>query len=666
MSVEVSVERLEFHGEAAKIITDAYHRDIDEEVVYSFELDGVEMYRGNVDLSTYNEKNEEYHSVSCNIGEVGAKTTFNNRSETDIDLNDTKTIDGEDLAYVPTWMEQELPIKHLLYTNILEQKEEVEWAIGHGASGASEGGNSTELVFDTSTVNEFGIVNDEMTLFYKDEDFDKTFGEDTVMSADFSVKLKFTNKSVVFYGEGTRVLSFFVEVVSGETVLCSGPFDSEVGDEYNFECHLDNIPTSNSLFFRIREFHMPDTYSWNVMVAITSAKVTMQMYDNIENSHVIAKMLPIHEVLNTIVESASENAMTVKSDWYGRPDSVVNPTPTSIFGGGSLKALTNGYKIRGLFAEDSDVDDDSNKRAMALSFKTAIQSLDAMDCIGWAFENTNDGMFVRIEPWSWFYKNQTLMSIDDAEKVDVDIDTKRIITELKIGYKKYATNSEYNSIDSIHGERQYVSKIKAVSNSKDVKCSFIADNYAIEETRRAKDDIKPIEEFKYDENIFVIELACKRSTMTYIIPRGIKLASGIGRPGEYINVRISPYFNAMRWKSYLFQANSASGMDCKTGTINYKAGYTTIEAIGNSYLSAQGKPIFGTTHKEDDEITNERSVMVAEKLTLSYPISNFQYKAIVANPYGMINVNGRECWIDSFTYSFKDGMADFILIPKYV
>jgi hypothetical protein len=122
MSVEVSVGTLEFYGEAASIISQAYNTDIDTEITYKVETAGGDvLYSGVLDLATYNEKNGAYQSVEVNVGEVGIKTTFNNRVEVPVDLNSRITIDGNEIAHESHWWNMPIPYKTIRYTNMQKQ-----------------------------------------------------------------------------------------------------------------------------------------------------------------------------------------------------------------------------------------------------------------------------------------------------------------------------------------------------------------------------------------------------------------------------------------------------------------------------------------------------------------------------------------------------------------
>lgn len=122
MSVEVSEMTLEFYGTAADMIKAAYQTDLDTELTYKITMDNDVMFTGVIDLTTYEEQYSEYYSVSCKVGEVGVKTTFNNRSETEIDLNGTKTVDGLALAHTYTWNKLSIPYKTINYTDYAYQK----------------------------------------------------------------------------------------------------------------------------------------------------------------------------------------------------------------------------------------------------------------------------------------------------------------------------------------------------------------------------------------------------------------------------------------------------------------------------------------------------------------------------------------------------------------
>lgn len=663
ISLEVSVGNLEFYGKAYNIIKEAYYSDIDSQILYEVSFsDGRILYSGTIDLSTYSEKCGDYCSITCKVGDIGAKTTFNNRTDTEVDLNTTKTIDGADLGMQASWEHLNIPLKHLKYTNSAKQATEEEYAVAHDYT-AGYTTDTTPFVLNKVKVNEFGEVCEGSVLFAETGDFDEEFGSGTTMAVDLRIKARITENQTISTG---GIFRWYIALKSGENTIAVSQFmNRRVGDTAEI-VYQGNVSTDQPLRLFFREYHQYDLQSWNVKIAIEKdSYMKLTMFDNIEDSNVDADMLVVHNALNVVAGSISENELSVKSDWYGGLLSSWNkPTQT---GGGHLKAITNGYKIRGLFT------DGENERNMPISFKDLITSLSALDCIGWGFSNENGQDFVRVERWDWFYKDAVILALDGTNESSRSFDTGRIKTDLQIGFKKYETDSTFNSIDSIHGERSFANAIKVLSSKASQLCSLIADTYSIEETRRAKDKVDPSESFKYDENIFVFELDAEGSNIAgaqsriISIPNNVNSSSGIDRPAEQYNVQLSPRRCAERWRSFLFSSSNRSAYRFISGKINYKPAFECKQSQSTaSYYHYYLADFYGGQKlAEDADIDYAHTKFKAEKLHFSYPITIDQYKAIIANPYGLISIDGIKGWIQEMQYKFATGEAEFTLIPKF-
>lgn len=659
MSAEVTVGELEFFGLAATMIKEAYNTDIDTELKYIVQDGNVTIYSGVIDLTTYREYNGEYFSVSCKVGEIGVKTTFNNRSTNEINLNATKTIDGVELngKYHEQYFKPiAIPIKHLLYTNILKQKSKTIIATMNKWDGTA---GEQYFVLDDTIVNEFGNVNTDAHIFKQDEEFDEQFGSGTKMDVSASMTFEVTDLEAAITGD--FIASMQIQLIIGgySVKKVDIPIVNWQGKKITLSYTGKNLDTGS---IRARFLYSsPNTgnaFLW-LNLNLISANITMKMFDNIADNGTKADMLLVHDALNKAAGIISENQLTIKSDWYGYKESKINPVDT--FGGGSLKAITNGYKIRGL--------SDSDLRSMKISFADMIKSLDAIDCIGWGYANDADGIHIRVERWNWFYQNENILTIEYPKEKTRIVNTDGVITEIIIGYKKYTTNDQYNSIDTIHTERAYSSSIKSLHNSTEKICELIADNYASEETRRAKSNVDPSEEFKYDENIFIYELVAKDYSdhIDYIIANTASDVQGIARPEEMYNAKISPRHNIARQRDYLFQANNSNDMhmSSSTGNVNasFKVAGRTDSGDGYTEYSLETMEV-NRTQKESENITFARSIVKAEELSLTYPITRKEYQTIMANPYGLVVVDGEDCWIKEMTYDHSTGEAEFKLIPK--
>lgn len=665
MSAEVSEQTLEFYGTAADMIHDAYNTDIDTELRYTVRADETEIYSGVLDLSTYEEQRSQYYSVSCKVGEVGVKTMFNNRTKTEVDINSAKTVDGKSVM-LTSWENIKIPRKSLLYTNKLETKKEDSFGISNPSyAGIWSTGNN--ITFSASSVNEFGDVNSDGYTFKEGDGFYEQYGKDTTMSVSINIKVKLDTLSVIYYGEGA-VTRFRIVLMSGTTALQTVNFTSITVGATATLSYTGSVSTQDGLRIIMQAYRSIDAASWSVSASVLpSSYCTMKMWDNLQTDSVFAKMKLVHNVLSDIIRKISENQLLLASEWYGLAKmAFAGGVKAEGFGGGALKAITNGYKIRGLF------EDENGERSMSISFEKAIKSLNMLDCIGWGFSEENGITRVRVERWNWFYKDAVVMRISNPNEIKREIDADRYYNEFSIGYKKYETSDSYNSIDTYHGERTFLSPMKSIANAKEVSCDFIADNYAIEETRRARFQVDDTEEFKYDENLFVFELSAKTSAITnqisgYSVVNNLKSSENVQRPTEQINVQLSPRRCAARWNSFLHRHNNRRALAFSTGKNNYDA-VLQCNVTSGSVIQARKNYLEdfadGEAMKENQEMAYIAPLFKAETLSIKYPLTIAQYNAIKANPYGLIVVDGIQSWIKEFSYTFNTGEAEFKLIPK--
>lgn len=717
MSVEVSVGELEFYGEAARMITEAYNTDIDTELAYVVKTqDGMVLYQGVVDLTTYNEKKSEYRSVAVSVGEVGIKTTFNNRSDVEIDLNSDKTFDGEELAHKPEWKSIKIPSKTIRYVNEMVQKVTTAYTSEPATGNVLQLPDDFQYAwinigFDTLVKNESGSVAPLLHLAQIASNSDVSGYADPMYSSDenlnpnayiyangkLQVQIKLNSEPFTHTGTTPKIDVEAALFVNGNQYRGGTGTISITNDNYstykyrNFEFNLSDIAESIQTIhigLLLTNYNKSGGNFVNNRAGITlqiNAGSEFKMnIDDSENTPVSTKVMLIHEAINKVVESITNNEITVKSNLYQRFDSIVNQLPfydvqtgEKQFGDGSLKAITNGYKIRGLFS------DQENERNMSVSFKDMIENLNSIDCLGYGFSNEEGQQYMRVERWDWFYQNNKLLEITSPNEVTRKMDDGNVITELKIGYKKYSSPEDISSIDSVHSERTFTTTTKALSKSNSKLCDFIADNYAIEETRRAAISLDPEEEFKYDENIFIFSLGAQRRSGNYtscVYFAANDVANDVNKtflkPNEMYNTLISPTRNAFRWISRLFCVQGLKPFQMIKGTVNYKAAFTTKESgdaggTGGQKIFYTPDPMRDIVGQSEDIALQEvygniviPRVFKAEEVSLKYPISIEQYQAIKDNPYGLIVVDGEECWIKEFQYDFNTSEAEFKLTPK--
>lgn len=740
MSAEVSVGTLEFYNStnynAATLIRNAYNANIDTEVTYKVMWQNEVVYTGVVDLATYSEASGNATKISCKVGEIGVKTTFNNRSETEVDLNREDTIGGSPLAHLPAFKRLRIPRKTILYQNESRAATQVIFNTDSVQTGRfslavdkshqfinfvpSENPQLDEfgefggmcdiadsILADRQQIKDAKIGSYYQPFFAKGSGWDEKYGDTTKYTLDINMNVKIEALDKFFdqhvtVSPGRYEYDCYLALIDMDTkfgrdlsdftpLWKSALFhmnDDSGGHVANISVnlHLTGLEHTKlwfGIYMRNDNYnHVLNSYYWcsagvddegirigtPMRLTISEGgyiKMTCESYGT--NKDIDADMLPVHEALNKIVECISDNQMTCKSDLYGRIDSIVNPLAlqsANPFGAGALKAITNGYKIRNLYS------DGETERNMPLSFKDIIEALDALDCVGWGFVEEDGTLYVRVEQWDWFYKNNIILTINNPNEKTLKIDTDRMITSLNIGYKKYTTNEEINSIDSVHSERTFTSKIKAIAKDVSKLCKWIADNYSIEATRR-KAIVNSNEEFKYDENIFVFELEAdvylSSPSVSYRVAKdSVTNVEGIAKPSELVNPRLSPRRMAERWKPRLAIFNTTSPFELTKGSVNYQAKYECYgtRSFGNYKRFYLSNGNVSGQLAENATIANETPKMKAETLKIKYPLTIPEYQMIKHNPYGLIRVDGMSYWLKEMTFTFKSGETELTLIPK--
>lgn len=713
ISASVTVSSLEFYGEAAHYIKEQYDANIDTEIKYIVtDVSDNVIYEGVLDMSTFSEKKCEYYSVSLKIGDVGVKTMFNNRTTTEVDIYSQKTIDGNSISSLYKH-KIVIPNKEITYTNLIEATEDIVWNASTSPTGRyslfeNRSNHWINFSLGEPTLNEFGSCSPKADIAkirgwgdvsneddcretpikdYYDpmidfgSDFASKFGDDTVCTLDINITVKvecptgdfFPDKVTYGSDDYYDVKMVLVDRDAWPNMPWSNPewimlsSENKTLNDSNTSTTLTlkgQVKTSGKgkgekLFLGIAlKNNYTKSYNDGVTIWFYAAnneremKVTvlkgsyirMTLSSNFKDT-VHTKFVLVRNALNYVVKQISNNHIELKSSLLE-----FNPNK-SIIGPMALLGLATGYDIRGF-----------SDKGFNISFKDMIEALDALGCIGWSLEDEGNQTFVRVERWDYFYNNDVILEITDPNEISRQFDTENVISELTIGYKKYSTNEDLNSIDSIHAERVFNNQICSISKPVKKLCTFIADNYAIEETRR-KSIEKTSDEFKYDENIFVFELTLYK-TSEFIVRTGVSNASNILDKRTTYNVRISPRRMAENWKSRMSLFNMNKNIRFVSGKVNYKTVCMPTRFHGSyeylySYYGGEDKTI-----AENADIEWTKPLFKAEIVKFKYPISRAQYQRIMDNPYGLIRVDGEDYWLKEMQYEVTSGETEFKLIPK--
>lgn len=639
---------------AIGVIKAAYIDDVANLVTFIVRYKDVEEYRGQIDFNVYKDVYDSYHYIEVTITELDKRADFFKRIETKVDLDNLTAFDGAVLPPYPHLRDEiEMPAKTM---------EQISEAILSEES-------------EPVTINSFGRYASLFLPFGGVE-----LSEISTLTPGYQFTLKYGYPSSI-----SHISTFTNNYDADSKLACSsGMFTLKVTGDFRLQYVSDSRPTSVNISFYIYKMvgndleslliqdiynggAVPDTFLFSIpdneleitlnpgekistlitvnmsggsdpaWYSVTALKTSFKVSILSVCEDTYADISHVHEVFSRITEAYTDGFITVKSNLYGRSDSDVNP-----YDGVNYLALTNGLRIRNY------VDLDGNKPALSLSFKELAAGIAPVDNIGYGFVLEDGNLYLRVERFEWFYQSNVIFSIDNPSKKVRSLVPKEVFSDFNIGYKKYETEGT-NGLDAIMTNREYRTR-QALSTSKVEKISdFVADSYAIEATRRRAND-KDTKDWRYDNDVFILELSSRSGG--YIIRTGNVTGTNLVDPSTLYNVGISPARCVQRWLGRLF------GWSHKKEELIFTAG------TGNLNASTARSPL-NIKYVENQNFESGTPVFTAEIIDVEYPLTLSEFNAIKSNPYGIIQVDGEDCYLKELRYKRKNRIGNFRLLPKY-
>jgi hypothetical protein len=377
-----------------------------------------------------------------------------------------------------------------------------------------------------------------------------------------------------------------------------------------------------------------------------------------------ANVYMVNESLSHAAEAITDGCLKVKSDYYGRTDS--EPYASDEDGCGSLRILTSGLKIRRA----------ENAKWFA-SMKDIFEGLKPIDNIGMGLEdnpNISGAQWLRVEPVEYFYQDEEVLFLPYVPEAKIAIQEQLHYSVIKTGYKKWEVES-INGLNEFNSNREYRTSLSTVSNTLDLTSAFIAGGYPWEVTRQQSFAETGQADTKYDNDTFI---ACvERDLYGFHIEQGnIENPENIFSPSTAYNWRIRPFSNLMRWFKSI--ANGYPNLIDTTNKIFFASGtgnYLASGEIAGAYPECKLENTQKAENRDlyiSDFVNSTQAVPLwkPEYMTLKYPLSVKDYRALKANPYGYVSA---QCgtgeiikgFVQEVKYALVRGEANFILKLKY-
>lgn len=516
---------LKFHckGGGKSFIDTVYtNEDIDGriDVLVEFDCDGSgtfeTLFNGIINLASYQTDGE---FTTVNIEKSDLLTKLFSRDEISVDLETTTSIGGETITAID---------KKTLGLTPFEIYYENEWRIDSGYSHSVDWSISNGQALGAWVQHDMGVLKSDLNTvspsYESVEDTDDnnidpnnyyTFetlsyiqpilicnevGVNYPITIDYDLKMvgTFTDEKTA---GGTRTNDAVqLKLIYGRLDLAdTNSIQDEVAqnigtytsDSFSYDFDID-VQGSFTLNAGDRVWLVWDYYnSANVLYQNTATWTYETSYLKMNSrtfyDPTTAKSFMVHEALNQVVDSIADSNGNFYSEYYGRTDSQKQTYDND--GCGSKLIITNGLALR-MF-----------EKPVTCTFKDLFTTLDALHNIGMGEVNSK----IRIEPLEYWFENTKIITLENVQKFTTKNDNSKYINKIDIGYQKWETEFK-SGLDEPCTRREYATKVNTVKGGYSKMSKYVASSYSIELTRRKNRFMLPNEDWRYDNDNFIINV----------------------------------------------------------------------------------------------------------------------------------------------------------------
>lgn len=697
MFLNISTDSFEFVGDAFTILNneyDTYGANADLTFLVEYDCDytnfWTEYYRGKFDFNTYVRECGDYCCVKIAISSNSCVDVFLSRNDQDINLATTVDLDNKSVTPLT-----EYAVRFNGQTIVLRNKanndggEPFNYTIADNLGTAGGRYYYFPCYLPTNVINEFGSfpinqgapdliqktngtaqINQGSLTDYNDyAQFltiyqninDPTFTLDSQVNVYWKAKGNFnitTNYNgtvkLTLVAERTNWSNSTNQATMGTVTIATGVtltanVQTTIAFDETYSIAVD-LPNSNlSAFY----------FYWYIEILKNAASAADTVDVNIDYDAGVD--------MNYYWISADSNSYPVNVGCYNLQD-VMMFLPHTYTGQDCFEIIqnaaklnffhiTNGLKIRRI--EQPLIPN------IFTNWQFMFNNIQKIFNIGWGF--TDNETKLMIGELSDFYQEDYFLNLGAIDKVTFTHARDLTYAGATIGYNKWE-GEEYNGLDAVNTKRDYARNIDSNNNKLELMSDIIADGYTIEITRRRSQDNNGTEDWRFDNDIFIVNIIYSEEYDQIMTYNGIDSgAANIYSPSTRYNYKITPARMMMEWMKVTTAANptySLDDMQFRSGTGNYLA-----EGLMNTQYSLETAVISESqtlTNDDFDQQTFVRPLWQTIYADFEAPMSMSQFETIKQNPYGLILFecagNGYQGWIIECNHRPNDGMASLKLL----
>jgi hypothetical protein len=673
---------LEYYGEGYDILKteyDTYGADGRMELKIEYQCDGVlyDFFQGKFDFNTYKRECGDKCFITCDVINQRCSDIFLTRLDQDVDIDstvdmdgnaitpivsDNVTLDGQEIYLVNqavnegddkiyTGISVTLPAvaKYFyfpIYLPKLVLNEFNDFAMN--ANPADVVTTPANLVINFNDNNDYTNYSQFLNIWENTTDPLNCLDNDATISfrikGQFQILTQFNGNidTVLQLGKYDFQTQSYT-VIDQQAIGAFRVINANVLNSVNFDLTYNNTPAykpeSESLMFFIGAVVSP------AALAGGANPIAFRInYDDVT-------------FFKMALDSACD-ATTAKSyrldrvyEWLAKPYvgdcfdvQVTNDTTVSCF---TNYHLTNGLHIREVTVP--------NTPKLFLNWAKLFDATRKMFNHGWGFINNETTLLVG--DLDTFYSNANVIDLGSVRTVQFNTAKDLIYGIIDVGYNKWEAE-EYNGLDEVNTSRQYRRNVQNSQLILDLMCDIITGGYTIEITRRKNQGKTGTADWRYDNDLFLINTEFNPPSAVRGIDAG---AANIYSPATRMNYRLTPARMMLNW----FKSVCAARPTWQSDTIEFSSGTGNYVAQGRMLGCTPESQVISENQSFDkDDILTGQADPFWQTIIASFdaPMTMAQYETLLANPYGRVafscGATNYEGYIVSLELSPKDALAD--------
>lgn len=248
------------------------------------------------------------------------------------------------------------------------------------------------------------------------------------------------------------------------------------------------------------------------------------------------KMVLAHELAERLL-----NIITNRKQFYSEALGRITMDQYTADGIASKTGFANGLMIRGF---EKDIEELENKfKPLTTSWRDFMEAMRITWKLGVGIEFTGRRERIRMEEKSFFYQPHVTIKLpNQVSNIKRSKATEYYYSSLEIGYEKGGSYEESMGLDEYNGKSTFTTVITRVKNIFKAISPFRTDSYGAEFARRKPKSLFPLEDTRYDQDVFQFDL--KKIAGLFFIRKWdsdfAELPKGVYSPETAYNLRYSP------------------------------------------------------------------------------------------------------------------------------